>query len=187
MEDSLIIDLFLQRDEEAIQHTSRKYGKRIRSVISKIIHDFRTMEECENDTYFETWNRIPPNEPRDHFPAYLTSIARHLSIDRYRRDNSKCRNAEICELSSELEQIIPSGMDVEKEVVDRLLIETINRYLMDLPKYKRMVFVRRYFYMVSISEISMESGYSKSKVKSILHKIRLDLHKFLSEEMGYDF
>lgn len=187
MEDSLIIALFLRRNEDAIKLTSQKYSKRIRGVISKIIYDYETMEECENDTYLESWNRIPPSEPREYFPAFLSAIARHLSIDRVRRDNSKCRKAELIELSNELEQIFPSSMDVESEVEGKLLIESINDYLLKLPKYKRMVFVKRYFYMVSISEISMESGYSKSKVKSILHKIRLDLHKFLSEEMGYDF
>ncbi|MBR4780612.1 MAG: RNA polymerase sigma factor [Lachnospiraceae bacterium] len=185
MEDSLIIDLYIQRNEEAIQQTSYKYGKRIKDIISRILSSHETIEECENDTYLETWNRIPPNEPRDYFLAFISAIARHISIDRFRKDNSKGRQAEIYDLSSEIEEIIPSEIDVEKEVEGKLLISAINKYLIGLPKYKRMIFVRRYFYMDSITEISMECRYSNSKVKSILLRLRRDLAEYLSKEYGY--
>ena len=64
MEDSKIIDLYLSRDEAAVRHTSEKYGNRLRSLAFGIINDPQTAEECENDTYMEAWNAIPPHEPR---------------------------------------------------------------------------------------------------------------------------
>lgn len=64
MEDSKIVDLYLERDESAINHTRNKYGQRLQQMAFGIIRDHGSAEECENDTYLEAWNRIPPNEPR---------------------------------------------------------------------------------------------------------------------------
>ncbi|MFR2058243.1 MAG: hypothetical protein ACLS30_01145 [Oscillospiraceae bacterium] len=63
MDDDEIVELFLKKDESAIIHTAEKYGCRLRSISQRITADILTAEECENDTYLEAWNRIPPNEP----------------------------------------------------------------------------------------------------------------------------
>ena len=35
-----------------------------------------------DDAYLETWNLIPPNEPRNYLFAFVGRIVRHLAIDR---------------------------------------------------------------------------------------------------------
>ena len=60
LEDVRIIDLFFERDETAIRYVSEKYGNRLRSLSHSIVKDMQTAEECENDTYVEAWNSIPP-------------------------------------------------------------------------------------------------------------------------------
>ena len=45
MDDSKIVDLFLERDEAALRHTSEKYGKRLRTLSYRIVEDFQTAEE----------------------------------------------------------------------------------------------------------------------------------------------
>ncbi|MCR5738856.1 MAG: RNA polymerase subunit sigma-70, partial [Lachnospiraceae bacterium] len=82
MEDSKIIDLYLNRDESAISHTADKYGSMLGSVSKRITGDAEEAEECVNDTYLEAWNRIPPSKPRDYFPAFLSRIVRNISINR---------------------------------------------------------------------------------------------------------
>jgi RNA polymerase sigma-70 factor (ECF subfamily) len=47
------------------------------------------------------------------------------------------------------------------------------------------VFVRRYLYFYSVSEIAKTYGFSQSKVKTMLFRMRSDLKKHL-EEGGYD-
>ena len=53
LDDSQIVELFLQRDETAIKQTTDKYGSRLRSLANGIVNDQQTAEECENDTYLE--------------------------------------------------------------------------------------------------------------------------------------
>ncbi len=84
MDDSQIVELYLSRDESAISQTSQKYGTKLRRIALNILSDTETSEECENDAYLQTWNLIPPNEPRAYLFAFVGKIVRHLAIDRLR-------------------------------------------------------------------------------------------------------
>ena len=84
MEDTQIVELYLQRDENAISRTAEVYGTRLRRISINIVRDEQTAEECENDTYLQAWNTIPPNEPKNYLFAFLARIIRHISIDRCR-------------------------------------------------------------------------------------------------------
>ena len=76
LDDTKIIDLFFERDETAIRYASEKYGNRLRSLSHSIVKDRQTAEECENDTYMEAWDMIPPHEPR----SYLYAASRIKSL-----------------------------------------------------------------------------------------------------------
>ena len=78
MDDDKIVELFLNKDESAITNTAEKYGYRLRLISQRITADFSVAEECENDTYLEAWNRIPPNEPRTYLLAFLSKIIRNI-------------------------------------------------------------------------------------------------------------
>ena len=63
MDDREIVARYLARDGSAIRETAGKYGHRLRALAQGIVRDAGTAEECENDTYLEAWNSIPPHEP----------------------------------------------------------------------------------------------------------------------------
>lgn len=184
MEDYKIVQLFLNRDESAISQTQKKYGSRLRAVSYRITGDRGTSEECENDTYLETWNRIPPSEPRDYFYAFLTRIIRACSIDRCRKRTRLKRNSYIVELTSELEMCIPAANDVADDVEAKLLGEEISRFLFTLPDEKQVIFMRRYYYLDTVSEIAKRLSISESKVKTTLFRVRNELRAHLIKE-GY--
>jgi len=74
---------------------------------------------------------------------------------------------------------IPAPDDVEKSIDSKQTGEEISSFLRSLSKEKRVVFVIRYFYMDSISEISARVLISESKVKTMLFRMRGDLKKYL--------
>ena len=184
MEDNKIVQLYLDRDENAIRQTAEKYGSRLRSVSYSITRDRETSEECENDTYLEAWNRIPPSEPRDYLYAFLTRIIRTCSIDRCRERTRLKRSSIVIELTEELENCIPAVNDVADDVEAKLLGEEISRYLYTLTDDKQVIFVRRYFYLDTVSEIAKCLSISDSKVKTTLFRIRNELREHLTTE-GY--
>ena len=185
MEDSKIVDLYLARDETAISLTAGKYGAKLRHIADSIVENAETAEECENDTYLEAWNLIPPHEPRTYLFPFLGKIARHLAIDLCRRNKTQKRNVLYCELTEEMEECIPGQSDVEGEIEAAELSRRISMFLDAHPADQRNVFVRRYWFFDSIPEICKMTGFSQSKVKSILFRMREKLREELTKE-GYD-
>lgn len=184
VEDEIIVDYYLQRKEEAIQYTREKYGSRLRNVAYGIVKDHFVAEECENDTYMKVWEAIPPHEPREYFYMFLVRIVRQVALNRCREQKALKRDAQIEELSVELEQCIPDRDNVEEDFDDMVLREAINNFLRKQKKQKRQIFVRRYWYMDTVEEIAKMFGISSSKVKVVLFHMRSELHKYLEKE-GY--
>ena len=183
MEDSEIVDLYLARNEDAIVRTEEKYGRGLRKIISSVLDD-EACKECENDVYLRAWDLIPPNEPRDHFFAFLGKIASNLAIDEWRRTNAQKRKATMIELSEELHECMPAGNSVEGEVLARELKKAINSFLSARSQTERKIFLRRYWYFDTVPEISKRYGYTQGKVKSVLHRMRGELKEVLEKE-GY--
>ena len=186
MNDEKIVELYLKRDEKALSETSRRYGSRLRSVSFNIVQNRSTAEECENDTYLEAWESIPPHQPYDYLFAFLARIIRHISLNRCKAQNTLKRNAFLCELSEELEQCIPSPHDDINDRIDEITLKNaINRFLATLNEEQRNIFLRRYWYMDTIREIARHFAISESKTKTMLFRIRKEMKLFLIKE-GYD-
>lgn len=184
MDDEKIVGLYLLRDESAVGETASKYGRRLRMLSLGIVEDRQTAEECENDTYLEAWNAIPPHEPVGYLYAFLARITRHISLNRCRERDRLKRRAFICELSLEMEQCIPAPDDVECRIDDIALAQAINGFLGTLSEEKRNVFVRRYWFMDSIAAIARRYSLSQSSVKTMLFRSRNQLKEYL-EKGGY--
>ena len=184
MDDNQIVELYLLRDETAVKLTTEKFGSRLRSLAFRIVNDRQTAEECENDTYMEAWNTIPLHEPRSYLYAFLARITRHISLNCCRDRSRLKRSAFVCELSAEMEQCIPAPDDVACRVDDMALGEAINGFLNTLAEEKRNIFIRRYWYLDSIADISKCFALSESKVKTTLFRCRNQFREYLEKE-GY--
>ena len=185
MEDEKIVEMYMHKDKTAIQKTQMKYGQRLRTLSLSIVGDWQTAEECENDTYVEAWNSIPPHEPKSYLYEFLARITRHLSLNCCRERNRLKRSAFICELSAEIEQCIPAPNDMECHIDNLVLQQAINGFLGTLSEEKRNVFLRRYWYLDSVAAISKRYSLYQSKVKTMLFRMRNQLRKYFEQE-GYD-
>lgn len=184
MDDPEIVALYLSRDESAISQTAQKYGPGLRRIAYGILNDRASAEECENDTYLAAWKLIPPNEPRAYLFAFLGKITRHLAIDECRKNTSQKRNALFCELTREMEECIPGQSNVEGDLEANALSQTISTFLSSCSEEQRDVFVRRYWFFDTIPEICGKFGFSQSKVKTMLLRMREGLRHYLEKE-GY--
>ena len=184
MEDYEIVELYLSRNEAAIQQTSEKFGNRLRLLAYNIVKDWQTAEECENDAYMQTWNLIPPHSPKSYLYVFLARIIRHISLNCCRERARLKRSAFVCELSEEMEQCIPAPDNVECRIDDLAFGEAINGFLHTLTKEKRNIFIRRYWYLDSITAIAKRFALSESKIKTTLFRCRNQLRKYLEKE-GY--
>ncbi len=184
MNDSEIVDLFLSRDESAITFASQKYGAQLRSVAYRIVSDASYAEECENDAYMSAWGLIPPNEPRRYLFAFLARIVRNKALDRVRGENAARRSAAVCELTEEMRECIPAPGGTEKELEARELSRAVNAFLKRQPREKCDMFLRRYWFFDSVSDIAKRFGRTESSVKTTLWRMRCALKEHLESE-GY--
>ena len=184
MSDEKIIELYWQRDEQAIKETDIKYKKFLLSVAMNIVHDMCDSEECLNDTYIGTWNAIPPARPVA-LQAFLGSIMRRTAIDRFRANKRQKRIVSEFTVSlSELEDFIADDGDMNAEIETKELAKTISNYVRSLPDRQMYIFVSRYYIADPLSTISEELGCSISTVKREINSIKNGLEKQLERE-GY--
>lgn len=183
MEDQNILDLYFQRSEQAIAETDRKYGGYCYSVAYNILYNREDSEESVSDAYLQAWNTIPPRRPNI-LRAFLAKLTRHISIDRWRKLSAQKRGGgEMILALEELDACAETG-NPETTLQSKELVQLLNRFLQGLPEVERNVFLCRYWYLDSIQTISQFTGFTESKVTSMLHRTRGKLRKLLSQE-GY--
>lgn len=183
MDDNDIVDLFLKRDEMAIKAVEMKYGIKLNRIAQNILENKEDAKECENDTYLDAWRIIPPNEPRKYLFSFLGKIIRNKALNYCKSKNTLKRKVTIVEFSKELEECIASP-NLETDLKDNEIGAMISYFLRKEKQETRIIFIRRYWYMDSISDIANKFDISESKVKSILFRTRNKLRFFLEKE-GY--
>jgi RNA polymerase sigma-70 factor (ECF subfamily) len=182
MEDSVIIDLYWQRVERAIEATAAKYGTFLTTISRNILHSADDAEECVNDTYLRAWNAIPPQRPSA-LNVWLGRITRNLSLDRWRKKRADKRCGEETDiLLGELDTCIPSPNPIERHLEDQAIADVISAFLRRQSQRSRTIFLQRYWYGASISEISRNLNCSESAVKLSLFRTRAALRKTLEQE-----
>lgn len=185
MEDEKIVQLYLERNEQAIPETASKYGNYCSFIAKNILGDKEDVEECINDTYFNTWNAIPPHKPKM-LSTFLGKIVRNLAFNKYKYNTAEKRGGkEVALVLDELAGCVSGKEDVEQEYEYKELISTINRFLSELPAEKRNIFVCRYWYADSIADIAARYDMNKASVAMILKRLRTKLHNYLVER-GYE-
>jgi len=181
MDDSQIIALYFQRKEQAISATAIKFGSYCMSVAANILRDRRDAEEAVSDAWMDAWNTIPPTRPRS-LRAFLATLTRRRALDRYDTLSAEKRGGGQVEVALEELGECASLQDPQKEMEASELAAYIASFLRGIPASDRKVFVCRYWYFDSIEVIAEQFGFSKSKVKSMLHRTRGKLRKYLEKE-----
>ena len=185
MEDREIVNLYWERDANAIEETALKYGSYCKMIANNILGSHEDAEECVNDTYLNTWNSIPPNRPSV-LSTYLGKITRNLSFDRFRYTHAHKRgNGEMELVLEELGECVSGTDSVEQELEKKELVQAINNFLDTLSREKCNIFLCRYWYALSVSEIAARFGMREGTVSVTLNRIRNKLKIYLTER-GYD-
>ncbi len=180
MRDSEIVALFWRRDEKALTETEQAYGGRLDGLAFGLLRRREDAEECVSDTYWKTWETIPPQRPERLF-AYLAKICRFLAFDRLDRAGAQKRSAQVVALTEELAECIPDRL-AEREAESRELGELLDGFLAGLPREERTLFLRRYWYGGTTAELARQYRLTESGVKSRLRRTREKLRTYLNKE-----
>ena len=90
MEDSKIVELYWQKNADAIKETDSKYGAYCFAIADNILRNKEDSEECVNDTWLNAWNAMPPQKPTK-LQMFLAKITRNLSFNRFNARSAEKR------------------------------------------------------------------------------------------------
>ena len=180
MDDEKIIELFFNRSEQAIEEVDKKYGKTCHNISYNILHNKLDAEECVNDAYLGAWNAIPPARPNP-LLTYLCKIVRNLSLKRYEFNTAIKRNSTYDVAMEELESCLSSPETVESEIALKELTHIIENFLDSLSTENRVIFLRRYWFSDTYSDIAARVGMTEKNVSVRLTRIREKLRNYLTE------
>jgi RNA polymerase sigma-70 factor (ECF subfamily) len=181
MDDAAIVRLYWDRDEQAIPATADKYGSYCTAIAKNILGNNEDAEECVNDTYLNAWNAMPPHKPSV-LSTFLGKITRNLSFNRYKHNTAEKRGGgELLAVLDELADCVSGQDDTEQEILRQELTKALDEFLDTLSPKKRSIFLCRYWYTDSISEIAKRHGMKEGAVSMTLNRLRFSLHDYLLE------
>ena len=181
--DADIVELYWERNESAIDETDFKYRKYLFTVAYNILYSKEDCEECLNDTYVGAWNAIPPTRPTV-LKAFLTTVVRRISINRYSEMNRQKRVPSNMTDSFEDMEKFMSERSLMNEIEEERLGKVISEYVRTLTKRQRYIFMSRYYVADPIEKIAGELSVSRSTVNKEIAVIKEGLRQALERE-GY--
>ena len=182
-EDIKIIDLLFERNESGLSLIEAKYKNLYKSILAKLLSNGEDVEECENDVLLAVWNSIPPNRP-ENLSAYICKIARNVSINKFKYNTRTKRSKGYITALEELSECIPDKAaegSFDKKAEQKEISEAISDFLRGMDAETRILFIRRYFYLESVTELSKRYGISENRISVKLFRTRAKLHKYLEK------
>ena len=181
MDDRAIVQMFLDRNEDAVSEAKKQYEDYCMYIANNVLRDRLDAEEVFNDALLAAWNSIPPQNPAN-LKTYLGKLTREIAINRWKKNKRQKRiPSEITQSLDEIAEMV-SGGDFEEDLERNELSAEISRFLFSIDETKRNVFIRRYWHYDSIENICQRYGFGKSRVLMMLKRTRDDLARHLKKE-----
>ncbi len=182
LNDNSIIELFMLRDERAIEELANKYGSVCHRLAANIVQR-EDAEECVSDAYLAVWNSVPPEQPK-RLSAYLCRIVKNNALKRLEHNTAAKRNSDLTTSLDELSALLPSPSSTELSFSAQELSAAISSFLHTEKERSRKLFVRRYWFCDSVEDIAKLFGMKPQAVATELHRTRNRLKNYLTKE-GY--
>lgn len=180
MEDKDIVNLIYNREEVGLTNLKDKYNELIITIAFAILQNSSDSEESADDTYLKIWKTIPPYKP-NFLKAFVSKIARQISIDKYRQNKQKYKKETSL---NELDYEISSSYSVDDTFYATELVKDINYFLEKLDVESQILFLRRYFLNEGVKSLSNRFNISENTISVKLHRTREKLRMYL-ERKGY--
>jgi len=181
LNDASIIELFRNRDEQAITELKIKYENLCFHIAGNFLSQREDIEECVNTAFFDIWNSIPPDDPSD-LRTYLCRIVKNKAIDKLKYNSAQKRNSNFTVSLDELEECIPDHSTTEDKISSQQLTRLLEIFLKSLDDKHKIIFIRRYWYGEPLSDISAACGINEKTVATYLFRTRKKLKNFLQKE-----
>lgn len=172
--DTLLVQLLMARDEDALRTAIDTYGRLVFGVASRILGEASLAEEVAQDTFVALWRRPGAFDPgRGSLQSFLAGVARNKAVDVVRREESRRRTKET--LMAEFETTVGEATDpgATADIEERDAVATA---LGRLSPLQREAIVLAYFggrtYREVAAELGIPEGTAKTRLRDGLIRLR---------------
>ena len=180
--DDQIINLFLARDERAVQAVSERYSAACLRTANRYLHSHEDAEECVSDVLMKLWQQIPPANPQN-LEAFIMTLTQHTALDRIRKQQAQKRGGGQAAASLEdVGETLRASETVEDAISHRMLTEAVERFLDTLSDDAQTIFTERWHSETQPRDIAEKFGISGVHVRKSLMQTRRKLKAYLKKE-----
>ena len=144
-----------------MQRLEKVYRSERNSLLGFIRSRTGSLEEAEDllqDVFFQAIRAASVTEPIENIVGWLYTIARNKIIDRYRRKRNIVSLQQEKEDVTLEELLTDSGINIEKEVFRRAVMDALIEALEELPPEQRDAFIQQAIEGRTFREISESTG-----------------------------
>ena len=182
LDDSALVERYIDGDERAFDEIVRRYGQRIRAFIHRKVGDWDRAEDLMQETFIRVYRHIRRFDQTRKFSTWVYTIAGNLAKNELRnRSRSPLVLHQTLERNREGDARPLEWEDARTRPDDlyrrRFLREKIDEAVARLPEHHRVVFTLRELQGRSYQEIAGIMACNLGTVKSRLNRAR---NKFAS-------
>jgi RNA polymerase sigma-70 factor (ECF subfamily) len=157
-----------QGDKEAFHHLFRRYSKPVLSFIYNLVGEKSLSEELTQETFIRAYKNLKNLKDINKFSSWLFGIAKNIVRENL-KEISNNQYVEITEIDLETLET------PDKKILTNELNQAIKLAVLELPEDWRIVFTLKMFHQKSYEEISEITNWSIAKIKTDLHRARVEL------------
>lgn len=172
-------------DETAFQSIFDRYSRPILSFIYDMVSERDVAEELAQETFVRAYKGLGALNDAERLSTWLFGIARNVALEAVRARRRDARKVGI----DDPQVLELSGSDPlpEGELLSKEFNEVIRAALQALDEDKRTVFTLKVFQQRSYEEIAAITGFSIAKLKTDLHRARLEMRRRLRPYLGSSY
>lgn len=164
-------------ETEAFQLIFDRYSRPIISFIYDITNDRELSEELMQETFVRAYKNLGTLRGDAKLSTWLFGIAKNVAREHARTRQRASRKVE---LDDETVQELRDGkLPPDDSLINKELNGVIRDALARLDDDKRLVFALKVFQQQSYEEIAAITGFSIAKLKTDLHRARLEMRRLV--------
>lgn len=169
-------------DDEAFRCIFERYARPMVSFIYGMVGERHLAEELTQETFVRAYRSLSTLRSEPKISTWLFGIAKNVAretIRSQRKENIRVNIDDQAVMSLCDHQPMP-----DSQLLDRERDQVIRDALNALDEDKRLVFTLKVFQQRSYEEIAEISGFSIAKLKTDLHRARMEMRRRIGPYMG---
>ncbi len=161
--------------EDALAELFRRHAGAVFGLARRVLGDAVRAEEVVQEVFVRLWNQPERFDPeRGSLRSFLLAQSHGRAVDVLRSDSARKEREE-----SDARRAAEAGYDVEREVWDLAVAETVRKAVHTLPEDERRAIELAYFGGCTYREVAVAlgapEGTVKSRIRSGLKRLRVSL------------